>query len=102
MPFQILEGDMGAVFDAPEETQSWVPSDGGEPPGHRLHAQMVGRHPVAHETERRWQPVEHIDLDCCVLGTEERLDRVERGRACSDDRHPQRASPLGHHGEPGP
>ncbi len=46
---------------------------------------MIGRHPQPHETPRRRQPLDQVDLDGRVLAREERTGRVEPGRTRADD-----------------
>jgi hypothetical protein len=60
-------------------------------PGDRLDRLVVGRDPVADQSERGREAVEDVDGQDQVGAVEQRLGGVQPGRPGADDRHPQRA-----------
>ena len=85
MIFQVIDADVAPQLDVAEEAKARVGGDAVERGGDGLDLLVVGRHAVAHQSERRRQPVVQIDLDDQFTFLEEALGGIEPGRPGADN-----------------
>ncbi len=82
---QVRVRDGDADVDVAEEAEAGARSRLLERPGHRLDVLVVGSHSQPDQAPRGRQPVEQVDGDGRILALQQRVSRVEAGRARADD-----------------
>ncbi len=83
---QISQRKMLAEFDVTVKTESWIRRDFFIDFGYALDLWVIGRDAAAHETVRRRQTVEHVNLDDHAGLFEQMIRRVERRGTRTDNR----------------
>ena len=89
---QLLVRDVAADLDVAEEAEARPRRGLLERARDGLDVLVVGRDAEADEAPRRRQPVDQVDLDLRVLALQQRVGRVEPGRAGADDGDAKQAS----------
>src|SRR5690625_1268781 len=95
---QLKDREITADVHASKETERIVPGDSVEDARHVLDLLVIGSNATTDEPERRWKPVEHVDLDRAVGLLEQVISGVEPGRTRADDRDAQRTDDGLHRG----
>jgi hypothetical protein len=85
---EIRARDVFAELDGSEEPEPRLRRRLLVHPRNRLDVRVVGRDARAHEPERRWERVQHVDLEA---GGHKLVGGVEAGRAGADDHGAHRA-----------
>ena len=93
---QVLDADVAAELDVPEEAQARVLGGALVQPRHRLDLRVVGRDAGAHEPPRRRQPLVEVDVQLGLGVAQQVARRVGPGGAGADDRDAD--APLAHAG----
>ena len=87
---QVLMGQLPADLDVAVEAELRVRGDLVVDAGDRLDLRVIGCDTTAHEAERRWQSVEHVDLHDQVILALQEVRGIETGGARADYGDPQR------------
>ena len=81
---QFSWGEVLSDLDMAEESEAGLRGNALKDAGYRLDLRMVGRHAAAYQTERRGQPIEHVDANSC-RGLLQRFCSVEAGGSGAND-----------------
>ncbi len=90
MVAQVVQLDVNAVVDVPQEPDLRFLQHSVQRADDALDARVVGGHAVADQAVGRWHPVQQVDLDR-GLGLGQDVGGVHAGRSGPDDRDSQRA-----------